>query len=199
MRLFIGIPLPDGVRKEMSHLIGQLKTRGLPIKWEEEEKLHVTLKFFGEVEDGVKSPSATTPQGKRINEIKIQIEKAIKEIPQFFLKPEKVGYFYKNHLIVWVSVGGQMEVLKKLHQNFEENLAEIGFPKEEREFQGHITIGRGKKLSPQQLKELQKAFFELKLPKLSEFKVGQINLYQSELKPERSRYLIVKKFILGKS
>jgi len=193
MRLFIGIPLPEGTKREINGVVNQLKDCHLPIKWEKEEKWHVTLKFLGEVKDNeisnLKSPACRQAG---------QISKSISAINPFFLKLEKVGYFYKRHLVVWVSVGGQVDTLKKLHRQLEENLAEIGFPKEQREFKGHITIGRGKKLSNQQLKELQEAIFDLKLPKFSEFKVKQINLYQSILKPEGSEYLIIEEFILGK-
>ena len=175
MRLFIGIPLPEGTKREVNQVIHQLQKLSLPIKWELEEKWHVTLKFLGEA-DREKVSSIT------------------KEIQPFFLKPEKVGYFYKRHLVVWVSVTGQVEVLNKLHKKLEESLASIGFLKEEREFKGHITVGRGKKLSSQQLRDLQEAIFNLKSPKFSEFKVKQINLYQSILKPEGSKYSIISEF-----
>lgn len=185
MRLFIGIPLPEGAKREISSVVNQLKDFHLPIKWEREEKWHVTLKFLGETEES------------QIVNIKNQIAKSTLNCGPFFLKPEKVGYFYKGHLIVWVSVNGQLEVLKKLHQQLEENLTEIGIQKEEREFKGHITVGRSQKISSPELKQLQQAILKLKLPKFSEFKVNKINLYKSELKPKGSEYSLVEGFDLS--
>ena len=49
MRLFVGIPIVDDARREIIALLGRLRETGWPVRWVNDEGLHLTLKFFGEV------------------------------------------------------------------------------------------------------------------------------------------------------
>ena len=49
IRLFVGLPIPADIRLSLSKL-----SAGLPgAKWVKEDNFHVTLRFIGEVDEGL--------------------------------------------------------------------------------------------------------------------------------------------------
>ncbi|MBC7106394.1 MAG: RNA 2',3'-cyclic phosphodiesterase, partial [Firmicutes bacterium] len=49
MRLFVAVNLPEAVRARIAGLQRELALAGGDVKWVEEENLHLTVKFLGEV------------------------------------------------------------------------------------------------------------------------------------------------------
>jgi len=49
MRLFVAINPPDTIRREVHGAISPLREGGLPARWVEPSRYHVTLKFIGDV------------------------------------------------------------------------------------------------------------------------------------------------------
>ena len=52
MRLFIACELPADVRKSLAGIASGFSSGSARMKWVEEENLHVTMKFLGDVPDG---------------------------------------------------------------------------------------------------------------------------------------------------
>ena len=48
-RLFIGIPLTDEARRGIEGVMKNLDKKHWKVKWEPEEKWHITMAFFGEM------------------------------------------------------------------------------------------------------------------------------------------------------
>jgi len=46
-RLFIGINLPTATKRQLSTITRKLVVQYPQIKWEDKDKLHITLKFLG--------------------------------------------------------------------------------------------------------------------------------------------------------
>jgi 2'-5' RNA ligase len=84
--------------------------------------------------------------------------------------------------------------MKKLAGAIDNVLYNIGFKKEQREFKGHLTLGRVK--GAQNKEKLLAIIKELEGVKLGSFKVNEIVLIASELTPEGPKYSVVKKFSL---
>jgi len=122
--------------------IGQIETildklstfKGIrPVK---PNQLHLTLKFLGEVEE------------KRLAEI----EKELHSIKLHFFETElsHMGFFpnERRPRVIWIGLSEGKSQLTTLAREIDERLSKIGFPKEKRKFSPHLTVGRIKKLYP---------------------------------------------------
>jgi 2'-5' RNA ligase len=133
IRSFIAISLPADIRRELARIETELrKGAGAPVKWVETANLHLTLKFLGDIEfenipailDAMYKAAGTTgPLNMELNGLGV------------FPSPRRVR-------IVWVGLGGETEKLAALQQRLEISLEPLGFARESRDFQPHLTIGR---------------------------------------------------------
>jgi len=183
-RLFLAIDFPKETKEELESLIGRLSLKYPQVRWEKRERIHLTLKFLGGVEE------------ERIREILEGIKKVTAGIKPFWLQPEKLGYFLRQSLIVWLGVKVQ-KGLTQIADNLENEMAKLGFSKEKRAFSPHITIGRAKRVAPR--KKWQRIAQEIKnfpTPSFSKFKVKEIILMKSQLTPKGSIYSVVDKICL---
>jgi 2'-5' RNA ligase len=133
IRCFIAIELPENVKAQLTELETTLKTRSPQIvKWVEPGGIHLTLKFLGEVPE------------EQIDEIIMGIEDAVAGTTSFGLEISGVGAFpnLSRVQVVWVGVKGELDKLLALEQRVESNMEQIGFPKENRDFSPHLTLGR---------------------------------------------------------
>ena len=125
MRCFIGIDLSVEATKEIERLQRIIKPHFVG-KTTSNENIHLTLKFLGEIEDGI------------LNKIKKRLS-SIKFHP-FELTFESIGVFSQEIIkIVWVKVS-----TVPLQQLIDNCLNDIFKP--EHRFMGHITIARVKEL-----------------------------------------------------
>ena len=125
IRLFVGLPIPADIRLTLSRL-----SAGLPgAKWVKEDNFHVTLRFIGEVDEGLADD---------IDALLSQVNHA-----SFHLSLEGVGYFGKpnNARAVWAGVA-KNENLIHLHAKIETALQRMGQPSEERRYTPHVTLAR---------------------------------------------------------
>jgi 2'-5' RNA ligase len=135
MRCFIAINIPEDIRAELTRLqeelAGQVDIHKGEVKWVEPEGMHLTLKFLGEVPD---------------NQI-IRVCNIAKEVAQqhaaFDFAVKEVGSFGgRSARVLWVGAGLDCPELLDLQQDLEDELAEAGWPKEGRQFSGHLTLCR---------------------------------------------------------
>jgi 2'-5' RNA ligase len=95
--------------------------------------VHITLKFLGETDESL------------VPKIGEAMERAVRGTPTFTIKMSKAGAFPSRPPIrvVWVGLKGA-EPLAMMAKGLEEDLAAIGFSKEERPFSPHLTLARVK-------------------------------------------------------
>jgi 2'-5' RNA ligase len=173
MRIFVAVELPADVRKKIGELIDQLKSAGATVKWVEEQNLHLTLKFIGEVAD------------KEIDRWLGSIEEKVGGTGAFEIKLEGMGTFPegKQPRVVWVGVSQGQDKL--------ENLARW---LDEKEFVSHATIGRIKTH-----KGVDKLVERVRSFKSSEFgvvRIDKILVMKSTLTPKGPVYEKIKDVIL---
>lgn len=204
MRLFIAIPLPEEIKKEIFVNVEPLKKlMGSGVfsgKFVEKENLHLTLKFLGDLNE---------EEQEKIELIENKIYEAInifksvkgfnKDFQSFNLRLSDFGGFPNLDFIkvLWVGVkeisqNSENRVLN-LQEFIQEKLSEIGFPKENKEFHSHITIARIK--SVKNKKEFQSKISELNIPSKS-FPVEKICLFKSSLFKEGAKHEVIKEFYL---
>ena len=171
-RCFISIDIPEITRREIQKIQEQLPDfKG---KLTEQENLHLTLKFLGEISD---------------DEIE-EIRKKLREIKseKFSAEVDEVGVFSEDFIrIIWLHLKGTEELQKII----DEKLTNL-FSKEKR-FMSHLTIARVKNLRDKKyfLNELKK----IKTPSVK-FEVDNFLLKKSTLMPESPVYEIIEEYRL---
>lgn len=132
IRCFIAVELPREVKLELAELETTLKSRSLAVKWVDSEGIHLTLKFLGEVPE------------EQIDEITLAMEEATQEVSPFQLRLRGAGAFPNMNRVqvLWVGVEGELDKLLELQKRVDDNTAQLGFPKENRAFSPHLTLGR---------------------------------------------------------
>ena len=185
MRCFVAIDIDENVRKAFADLEHQMQARARgeninrsDAKWVQPEHAHITLKFLGEVKD------------KQISEVCNIVGELAKQSKGFELDMESVGYFGgKSARVLWVGSGKGKEELGLLAGVLDERLSSAGWPKETREFSGHLTLCRIRNTSAGfKLAQISKEYEGFKLGAVS---VEALSVYQSELTPSGPNYTVL--------
>lgn len=132
MRTFLALPLEPTVRRELVRYQEACAKMITNVKWVEEENLHLTLKFLGEV-----------PEEKLAGVISAA-GKVAARFPALTLPLGKPGAFptLGRARVLWVGLTDDGDKLGLLVRQLEQELAYLGFPQEERTFVAHLTLGR---------------------------------------------------------
>jgi len=180
LRLFIAIDFPPSVKRQIGHLIGKLAKNYPQVRWEREKNLHLTLKFLGW-------------SRSKIEEIIQGMERSVDGVKPFWLEPERLGFFLRQNMIIWLGLKSQ-EGLFKIVENLENEMAKLGFPRGNRPFSAHITLGRRKKTRPGiDCQKIAKEIADFKTSGIESVKAGEIVLMKSQLTPKGSIYSEIRK------
>ena len=128
LRLFVAIDLPESVTDSLERIC-----TGLPgARWIDPDQYHLTLRFIGEVENGVGD----------------DLDAALAGIsaPAFDLTLSGVGHFGKAAAarILWAGAEPN-DALNHLQAKIETAVMHAGLPAEQRRFSPHVTLARLKR------------------------------------------------------
>jgi 2'-5' RNA ligase len=140
LRTFIAVELSPAVKAKARELVNRLAVVDSKISWVHQDQMHLTLKFLGDV------PETETPEVCRA------VAKAAARIEPFEIVFRGAGAFptAEHPRSLWIGVEDGADELLALQQAVEESLyQELGFPKERRRFQPHLTVGRVKHVEPE--------------------------------------------------
>lgn len=176
VRTFVAIELPDAVRKELGKLTDALTTAEIPgVRPVGLDGVHLTLKFLGDVES------------ERLEAVAEAISKAAAGHSPFKLDLGSAGAFpdFRKPRVLWIGVGGNLEALASLQADVEGALDNVGFAKDGRGYNPHLTLARVRNGSPPS--SGRRAGDILKTTPLRqglEFAVDRISLMRTELHPD---------------
>lgn len=190
MRIFYAVELPAEVRRRAAEHIARVgrAAPNLPAsvaKWESAEKLHITLKFLGEIEpgDAAEVSRAATRTACTMSPFGVSIEGAGAFPPRGLLR------------VLWLGVTDPSSKLAQLRQRLEDECAERDFAREARAFHPHLTLARLR--VPHEavaLAQLHAAAGFAAAP----FTVTELVVMQSELTSTGSRYTVLSRHNLDK-
>ena len=185
IRSFLAIELPPAITKGLERVQNDLKQSHADVKWVEPSRIHLTLKFFGNIDEGA------------CDEIVDAVGKAASEVKSFTLAVKGLGAFpnTRNPRVLWLGVEDSGGALRPLQRAIEERLGEIGYPREERGFKAHLTLGRAR--SGKGRAELLHRIEDLYHAVLGEFRVERLVLFKSDLKPTGPIYTELRAVKLG--
>ncbi|MDH4141982.1 MAG: RNA 2',3'-cyclic phosphodiesterase [Chloroflexota bacterium] len=136
-RLFVAVPLPDTAVAAVAGIVDSVRAQPLPagahdVRWVRLDGLHLTLRFLG--------PTAT-PQ---IEPTRSAVERAAEVAAPISAELGSAGVFppagRPRALWIGVAVGG--DELAGLAAVVNRELAEAGWPIDERPFRAHLTVAR---------------------------------------------------------
>jgi RNA 2',3'-cyclic 3'-phosphodiesterase len=185
IRSFLAIEIPRTILKKIEEVQDDLKSSRADVRWVNPEKIHLTLKFFGNIDES------------RIDPIVKSIERPTQTISPFSLKVRGVGAFphLKNPRVIWMGLVDGKEVLVSFQKQLEKELEKIGFEPEERAFHPHLTLGRMK--SSKAREELTGRMERHQEEEFGDFQVERIVLFKSDLKPTGPIYTSLREIKLG--
>lgn len=184
IRTFVAIKISPELEAAFEALARNMRKLPGEVRWVDPQSIHVTLKFLGEI----------TPA--QVQEVIAAVERAANGIPPFSLKAGSKGAFpsLQRPRVFWVGLaepGG--DHLMVLQRKIEEELHLAGFPKEERGFKPHLTVGRVKGMK--NIETVSKTFLEYPFPEI-ELAADRVLVMKSDLTPRGAIYTVQKAFPL---
>jgi len=185
IRSFLAIELPGPILRKIGEVQGGLKSSHADVRWTSPETIHLTLKFFGNIEES------------RIDPIFKSIKEPIRSTPPFSLKVRGVGAFphLKNPRVIWIGLVDEREALPSLQKQIETYLEKVGFQPEDRPFRPHLTLGRMK--SSRGKEELAGSMERYREEEFGDFEVEKVVLFKSDLRPSGPIYTPLRELRLG--
>ncbi|MBE6485613.1 MAG: RNA 2',3'-cyclic phosphodiesterase [Methanosphaera stadtmanae] len=184
MRTFLAIEIEPYIKnkiEESQEIIEDSESSN--IKFVEVENIHLTLKFFGEIDN------------TRIEQITDIVNQSIKDKETYTIKVVNIGAFPNiyNPRVIWTGIKDKNNTTVELIEELDKKFNKIGF-KKEKNYVPHITIGRVKSISDkekltQTLKKLNKKYH-------GKMEVKKIYLKSSKLTPNGPIYKNIKEFNL---
>lgn len=175
-RTFVCIEIPSEIKKAINSL--QVRLRPLAkgyISWARQEGLHVTLKFLGDV------------AADKIEKVGQVVEQAVAGLQPFTISVSGTGGFpnLKRPRVFWVGIQEASGSLATLQSRIDDGLAGLGFPREERGFTPHLTLGRVKDVAGvgDVCRELEKSVLEP-----MSYTAKEVIVMRSDLRPDGPVY-----------
>ncbi len=180
MRMFLAMELPRPVKEYLESAVKRISPGARGVKWVRPEGMHVTLKFFGEIDETRVREIESVLDG--IGMVHGPVQASLKAIDAF------PGLARPRVIVVTFEEG--VDNMKAIFHDIEGRLSTIGVEKEERAFVPHVTLGRVK--DPSSLRERAWPVLEKR-----RFAVDRLVLFRSTLTREGAFYTPLKEVKFG--
>ena len=181
-RIFIAIDISEEAKAGIAKFTGELRADfpHLRVSWEKPEKIHLTLKFLGDIDES------------QLVGLVEAVKKTAEGSAPFMVRIENTGCFPspRKARVLWLGMKDETGNLPALQEKLEQEAARAGFAKEARSFKAHLTIARLRE--PQSSRELVETFLQRHFEPVS-FEVSEIVIYESKLQPAGSVYSVIER------
>jgi 2'-5' RNA ligase len=170
LRTFVAVETSGEVRAALEAVQAHLRQRRVRARWVRPQGMHLTLKFLGDI------PADQVPR------LADALQTAAGGHAGFNLTAAGIGVFpgLRRPRVIWAGLSGETGLLAGLQARVEEVLAAVGFPRGDRTFRAHLTIGRcSAPVAPAEMVEAVNSFAGRCF---GEFAVRELVLFQSDLK-----------------
>lgn len=181
LRTFIAVPVTAG--SALRQVIARLSAMGQAIKAVDAEQLHLTLKFLGDT------------RVEQVPEIAVAVREIVAGREAFQLQLRGTGVFphARRPTVVWAGVE-QAGPLIEIAGELERRLKSLGFPRERRPYQPHLTLARIRSRPPAELAELLEQEHQTDFAAVP---IESVVYYQSDLQPGGAVYTPLETVALG--
>lgn len=182
VRAFLAIDLDDDLKPKINRIIKEFKAINTKIKYVELTNLHLTLKFFGDIDTN------------GLDLLEDKIAGVVSDFEPFDIQIKGCGAFpNNNHIkVIWIGID-EDNLIKQLHDRLDGEFSKLGFDKD-RKFSTHLTIGRMK--TAKNKNKVKQTIEEFENVEIGQMKVDKISLKKSTLTPSGPIYEDLKVFKL---
>lgn len=185
-RVFGAAELPDEVQARLQEHIQKLRkdVPDVAASWSRVENIHLTLKFFGNVELN------------RVQTILDAAARTVAEFSAFQISIGDTGVFPRpsRPQVLWIGVSDPSGNLAALQKQFEDECAAAGFAKEDRAFRPHLTIARLRK--PDGARRLAGTHLNMQFKSIP-VTLTELIIFRSELSSKGSKYTAISRHRLS--
>jgi 2'-5' RNA ligase len=177
VRAFIAVDIEDpNVISRLVRIRDSFVATGAPMKPVEDQNLHITLRFLGNIPLSLADEIERVIREARPRRVMIQL-KGVGAFPSI-----------SRPRVIWVGVddGEGSRELKRLYEEIEKGLRRLGFKPEREEFVPHVTLARLK--GSRNLDRVVKLLTELADVEVGEIVLESVRLKQSILTPRGPIY-----------
>lgn len=180
IRIFIALKIPEDIQIKILNYCSDVIENATRYRWETKEKIHLTLKFIGDIKDEI------------LPEIVDELN-FVKRYSSFNCTISRFEFFFRDDeaKILWCNLDSK-ESISGLVQELNDRLMKFNIESEKRKFKGHLTLLRIKNKVDD---KFIKIFNEYKFDPI-QFNADQVALVQSILKPTGSEYKVLKNYEL---
>jgi 2'-5' RNA ligase len=180
IRAFIAIDLPPEVLQCLEDVSEQLREKliGAPVRWVPVENIHLTLKFLGDVSE------------LNIDMLTDFLQSIVSNGKQFEISVGGLGAYPKPHRprVIWVGVEAPPDLMIA-QRSVESEISRLGYARERRPFNPHLTLGRVSRHSTNQdVRNIADVIKTHYVGYLGSARVAAFHIYRSDLKPSGAVY-----------
>ena len=101
IRTFIALPTQSNVQQRIAEIQQKLKTTQADVKWELQNKFHITLVFLGNIEQS------------KLELLSAALAKSVQQFSSISIKYESIGAFPSNQNphIIWIGIKPNQKIL----------------------------------------------------------------------------------------
>ena len=189
MRCFVAVDLSDEARDAIAAAQARLRAASprAEIGWTDPAKMHLTLKFLGEVEE------------ERRDAIEAALAAVAERHAAFATTAGGAGSFPgpSRPRVLWAGLTAGLREIGLLAADVERACAPLGVPPDARPFRGHVTVGRVR--APRGIGRVMRALGELDGTTFGTWTVREVVFYRSHLRGARgARHEALARFALGR-
>jgi 2'-5' RNA ligase len=176
LRTFVAVEMPAELLTSLEAVQSELKRLGLRARWVRPEGMHLTLKFLGDI------PADQAPAAAEA------LQAAAGGQTAFRLTAAGLGVFpsVRRPRVLWVGLSGATAELAQLQREIDDRFTAAGFHREERDFHGHLTLGRfSERVEGGRIAE---ALTSYAAAVFGGFDVREVVLFRSDLRPQGPVY-----------
>lgn len=180
MRVFLAFEIPREVKEYLGEIARPMARRVAGVKWVGQAGQHVTLKFFGEIDEDL-----ARSIGEAVASVAAgygPFQARLRGIDAF---PDR-----RRARVIVVTLDKGVDNMRSLFNDIEDALEVLGIEKEKRGFTPHITLGRKRESSP---------LHDAHMPALegTDFTITTLTLFKSTLTPAGALYEPLREIKLG--
>jgi len=138
LRAFIAVEIPGEIRDSIADIRRRLKKTGADARWVKTQNMHLTLRFLGN----------DVPR-ETVDAIGAMLHNRLGSVEQFKITIAGLGAFPNaaEPRVVWLGIQPSDGPMPALRDAVESAVEEAGWPRDDRRFAAHLTLGRIKSQS----------------------------------------------------
>jgi 2'-5' RNA ligase len=180
IRTFIAVDLPPSVLEALGQVSSQLQEKlpDTPVRWVNSQKMHLTLKFLGDISK------------KNIGMVEKILHSEASKRQAMEIGIGGIGAFPKmrHPRVIWIGIEAPAELFD-LRRGIEDGVARMGYNYDKYDFTPHLTLGRiSRKASARDVRTVGNVLHEFQVGFIGVARIGAVHLYRSDLHPDGAKY-----------